>query len=90
MKPKTITIRCVVAGLNSNGSPDFYFVRVRLTEEEYNEGAHYEAAKNDAEENGYEAYLAYDERDVAGAKLIDLFDWKTAGLVDVDPVREIE
>ena len=89
MKPKTITIRCVVAVINSNGAPDFYFVHVRLTKEQYDEGAHYEAAKNDAEANGYEAYLAYDERDVAGAKLMDLFDWTTASLVDVDPIEEI-
>lgn len=90
MKPNTFIIRCVVSTLNSNGSPDFYFVRVRLTEEEYNDGAHYEAAKNDAEANGYEAYLAYDEQDIAGVKLMDLFDWTTASLVDVDPIEEIE
>ena len=62
MKDTMIT-KCFVAVTNSNGEPDFHFVLVKCTTKQFTNGEHYLAAKESAEDNGYEAYLAYDHVD---------------------------
>lgn len=57
-------IKCVVACTNANGEPDFYFCKVEATQEEYDDGIHYERAKGKAKEEGYEApFVVFDEND---------------------------
>lgn len=79
----TKQIRCVVSAINSNGEPDFYFVKVKCTPEEEENGLHYEAAKNSAIDNGYDPMLAYDEYDPAGHAIMDLFVWETASVTKI-------
>jgi len=77
-------INCVVAAENSNGEPDFYFVKVECSQKQYDEGFHYEVAKAKANMEGYRAYLAYDQNDTAGKMLSPLFAWITADLEYAD------
>jgi hypothetical protein len=58
-----MTKKVIVAAINSNGSPDFYFCTVRCTKKDFNNGNHYALAKQKAKDNGYEPMLAYDETD---------------------------
>jgi len=78
-------IRCVVAAINSNGDPDFYFVKVKATEEQINNGDHYDAARESAEDEGYEALLTYDQNDYGWKAFSrNAFDWKTAPVVTIE------
>jgi hypothetical protein len=83
------TIRCIVAAVDSNGSPDFYFVKVSATQEQYDNGDHYDRAKEAAEDNGYEPRLAYDEHDAAGRAMLAQFEWDTASTVTVGEEGEV-
>lgn len=78
------TIRCIVAGHNSGGEPDLFFVKVRCSESEYGNGDHYKAAKKYAEDDGIDAGLVFDEKDPAGRAMLSLFAWDTAPLIDID------
>lgn len=76
-------IRCIVAARNAGGEPDLFFVKIKATREEIENGDHYDAAMNAAEEDGYEPTLAYDEKDYGGKMMLKLFDWKTANIISV-------
>lgn len=67
-------IKCAVFGLNADGEPDIYYCKIKCTEDQYNCGDHYDAAKDAAEDAGYDALLAADENDPAGA-VMQLFVW---------------
>lgn len=57
-------IKCVVAATNAQGSPDFYPVVVEVTQEQYDEGEHYEIAMGLATDQGYEGdMVVFDEND---------------------------
>lgn len=57
-------IRCVVACTASDGTPDFYGCVVEVSQEQYDEGAHYDAARFLATEEDYEGpMVVYDEKD---------------------------
>lgn len=84
-EPKTMNIKCIVAATNSNGDPDLFFVIVSCTQEQQEEGEHYEVAKGAAEKQGYEPYLAYDENDSAGRAMLPLFAWESASVVEIPP-----
>jgi len=77
-------IRCVVSALNANGEPDLYFVKVNCSENQVSESKHYAVAKEQAEQEGFEAYLVYDEKDRAGQALMPLFAWDNASEVTVE------
>jgi len=47
----------------------------------------YVAAKVAAENEGYEAMLAYDEYDAAGKAMLGLFDWDSSSIVNIDGVE---
>lgn len=79
-------IRCIVACVNSNGEPDLYFVKVKATLDQYENGFHYQTARAAAEDEGYEAVLAYDENDSAGFAMLSLFEWDTASTVSVSEI----
>lgn len=75
-------VRVVVAGNSYNG-PDLYFCKIQCTEDEYNEGKHYDAAILAAMENGYEGpMVAIDEFDDP-KPLFTLFEWDTASTYDL-------
>lgn len=57
-------IKCVVSCRNAGGEPDFFPAIVELTQEQYDEGEHYEKADDEAAGAGYDTgYLVYDEND---------------------------
>ena len=77
--------RCVVACNGCNG-PDLYFVKVRATQSQYDQGYHYEGAKTAAYNEGYDVFdrtVVFDEYDTAGKALLDLFVWDSASIVDI-------
>lgn len=76
-------LRCVVAATNSNGEPDLYFIKIHCTEEQYDRGEHYIAAKQAAEDEGYESFLAYDENDPGGEAMLPLFTWDSASVISI-------
>jgi len=75
------TVKCMVASINANGEPDIYFVKVNCTQIEFDEGKHYDRAKEEAENEGYEPKLVFDEFDRAGKAMSNLFAWNTASIV---------
>lgn len=75
------TYKVVVAAVNANGEPDFFFCKVNCLPADYNEGRHYELAKEAAKENGYETpMVAFDELDPPGRDFFNLFQWDSASL----------
>jgi hypothetical protein len=79
--------RCVVAAKNSNGDPDLFFVKVKCSEEEFQNCRHYAAAEEAARNHGYEPHLSFDERDEAGKAMLPLFNWDSASVVNIDAVE---
>jgi len=77
-------IKCIVAAMNSNGEPDLYFCIVKCNEEQYDCGDHYDRAKEQCKEDGYEPYIAYDETDTAGKAMLPLFNWDTASILIIE------
>lgn len=75
--------RVVVAALNSNGEPDFYFVKIRSTYEEYQDGEHYALAERKAIDEGYEPRISFDELDPAGKAILEHFVWDSASTYTV-------
>lgn len=75
-------IRVVVVGNSYNG-PDLYFCKIQCTEDEYENGLHYDGAILAALENGYEGpMVAIDEYDDP-KPLFGLFEWDTASIYDL-------
>jgi hypothetical protein len=74
----TISIKVIVAGYNASGDPDFFFCKVSCTQQQYNEGEHYDIANQAAEDEGYEPAIAFDENDTAGKAIMDKFVWESA------------
>jgi hypothetical protein len=73
-----VNIKCVVACINASGESDFYFCQVACSPEEYDEGAHYEAAENLAATEGYEGpMVTFDEND-GPSWLFEHFVWDSA------------
>lgn len=77
------TLRVMVAVINPNGNPDFFFCKVKCRQDEYEHDEHYLAAERLAEDEGYEPKLAFDEYDPAGSAIVDRFVWETATEVSV-------
>jgi len=76
-------IKCIVSGVDANGEPELFFIVIKCNERQYNEGLHYKAAMEQAEIEGYEPKLAYDETDRAGKAMLGLFNWETASVLSV-------
>jgi hypothetical protein len=75
------TIKCIVAVTDANGSPDFFPVIVRCTQEEYNTGEHLVVAAQKAIRKNYQSYLVYDEND-PGFKKINIH-WEFLGVIPI-------
>lgn len=86
---RTQIVRCVISALNASGVPDFCACRVLVTQDQYDNGDHYDAAKTAAEEAGYESIgLIYDEND-GPEWLFEHFNWSKAPLLDVPDNEEM-
>lgn len=78
---KRLTVKShkmIVAAVNANGEPDFYFCKVRCNAEQYDNGDHYVLAERKAIDEGYEPKLSYDENDDAGKSILGHFVWASA------------
>lgn len=76
-------VKMIVAAVNANGEPDFFFCKVCCNQEEYDNGEHYDAANALAEEEGYEPKLAYDQNDSGGHAIEHVFVWESATVIDL-------
>jgi hypothetical protein len=57
-------LRCAVAATTADGTPGFFFLRINCSNRDYNDGGHYDYAKEEAEEHGYEGEMVvFDEND---------------------------
>lgn len=80
MKEKILKVG--VAGQSHNG-PDFWFFRISCTDEEYEDGLHYEAAKNfAASQFDVDPQFVFDENDDCRAAL-NLFNWTSVADEDI-------
>lgn len=70
---------------NANGEPEIVAVIVRCHESDFQNGEHYYGAKKWVDANDYESpFVAFDEFDDIGAKIVDCFDWRGATIIDVE------
>lgn len=68
--------KVIVLCTNSNGSPEFYTCTPEVTDEQLENGDHYDLAKESAENNGYEApMIAFDAADEAAKQLGGILAW---------------
>jgi hypothetical protein len=82
-------VRCVVACHDCDG-PNLYFVYVNCTKQQYQEGLHYEAAKQFIEDN-YSVggpFWMCDENDACGVGLVQQFEWMNADEVTAQGEEE--
>lgn len=57
-----MNIKVAVACSDSAGTPSFFITTVAVTQEEYDDGFHYELAQDDAIEEGFESpFVCFDE-----------------------------
>ena len=81
-----MNIKCVVACRDSNGAPDLYALRIECTNEQYDNGDHYERAKEAVAENGYEASdIVFDENDSAFKSMfqVGFINWETTSIYKI-------
>lgn len=71
-----LTPKVVVLCTNANGDPSFHTCTPSVTKAGIEEGEHYELAKENARDNGYEGpMLAFDSMDEAARQLGDIVKW---------------
>jgi hypothetical protein len=86
MKRKTVendlvTLKIVVAATNANGDADlFFFIMNNIPLGEYEEGNHFDAAIQHAENEGYEHPMVVFDDGMPTA-LEDIFHWETASVI---------
>lgn len=69
-------VKVVVLCINSNGAPEFHTCTPEVTPEQYQNGDHYDLAKENAAHNGYdEPMIAFDEKDAAARQLGEVLAW---------------
>jgi hypothetical protein len=73
-KEKKIVVKCAVTGHNSNGSPDIFFTKTKVTQEDYDNGKHYELALEDADSTSFDGQTVFDEND-DGKAIMQLCVW---------------
>ena len=78
----TMIQNIVVAATNANGDADLFFFKMRMTEDDYNNGYHYESAIQYAESQDYEQPMVVFDGSMPKA-LEDLFEWDTASIIDL-------
>lgn len=74
-------VKCVIAATSASGSPDFGFCIVEVTKKQYDEGLHYETAKQWAADHDYEKpFVVFDMND-GPSFLFERFVWESASVV---------
>lgn len=69
-------VKVVVLCTNSEGAPEFHTCTPEVTQEQYDNGEHYDLAKENAEDNGYEGpMIAFDANDAAARQMGDILAW---------------
>lgn len=81
--PDQHAMKCMVAGHNSQGEPDFWFLIVVATEDQIATRQHHNVAFRVAAKNGLDGDLVYDNWDTAGKALASLFEWGTASVYEI-------
>ena len=69
------SIKVVVLCENSMGEREFYTCAVNVTQEQYENGIHYDLAEDDAANNGYEPKFSFDCQDYASKQLGEVLAW---------------
>jgi hypothetical protein len=77
-----VKIKIVVACTNASGDADLFFFVIKIAEEKYDLGYHYDAAKDHAEANGYEAPMVVFDDSMPTA-LENIFVWESASVIEV-------
>jgi hypothetical protein len=78
MSNDTIYPKVVVLCINAEGSPDFHTCAPSVTHAQMLAGEHYELAKENAKDNGFEEpMMAFDATDAAARQLADIQGWLT-------------
>lgn len=73
---ETVYPKCIVLCSNSNGEQEFHTCAPEVTKEQYDNGEHYDLAKQNAEDNGYEGpMIAFDASDPAARQLGSILTW---------------
>ncbi|HGM7876963.1 TPA: hypothetical protein ACKQHR_001558 [Pseudomonas aeruginosa] len=67
-----VRVKTVAFVTDSNGSPDFFYSTVEVTQDEYDLGMHYDVITQSAEDQGYEVEGVFDEKEPAARKLAEL------------------
>lgn len=68
--------KVVVLCTNSEGAPEFHTCTPQVTQEQIDDGEHYELAKQNAEDNGYsDPMIAFDATDPAARQLGEILPW---------------
>lgn len=91
MKTLLQTFDIVVACLNQDNDPDFFFCRVRCTEDDARRLRHLDTASRLVDEEIVEyapPFVAYDQNSPAWRILKDHFTWESATIYDLEG-REI-
>lgn len=68
-------IKCVVACINASGEHGVFPVIVTCSQDQYEEGKHYDAAEDEAAARGYEPRLVFDENDPGFCYFLNSIDW---------------
>ena len=78
-----MTVRCVTAGIMERGQPGLHLCKVQCDDDQYAEGEHYVAAREQAEEEGFGGEMVvFDEKD-GPEFLFDHFDWAAVTTVKI-------
>ena len=62
-------VKTAVMCANASGVPEFLFAQVRVSDDEYSQGVHYEMLERYAKEQGYEPLHCFDEHDIRASDL---------------------
>jgi hypothetical protein len=75
----------IIAGFNSNGEPDLFFLKVKCTQQDFDTGEYHNSAFNLAEDHGFNPILTYDASCAAGRAMLNstLFVWTTSPIVEI-------
>jgi len=86
----TREIRVAALCINSMGEPEFYWTLVNVTQEDYDNGEHYDACRDAAENEGYDVKRVFDQNDPAAKQLAALagFFCSTTGEAHPAPLVE--
>lgn len=72
----SVYVKVAVVCVNANGEPDIHTCSPEVTEEQIDNGHHYDLAKQNAVFNGYrEPMIAFDLKDDAAQKLLETHRW---------------